>query len=201
MSASPGVTLITVTSPPPGAWDVSLNGVGGFSLNVSAQSSINVSFSFAEVQGRPGHSGWAPNPNIDGGQFSDIMHQIRDANGDTSSDNLTFLLGSGELGRPSKIPSLALSIFFSPIIISMLPEMIQPAIHSFVTTQYPTSNSSNPNLPQPTICRWRCIAERYAIVVNRIRCSALAEPEGLPVLEGYSSWYLSRHFGFKHQNM
>ena len=109
-------TFLTITSPPPGSWDVSLNGVGKFSLSVSAQSSIHFSFSFAEIRGRPGHSGWAPNPdivptpgidlpilaNLEGGQFSGVMHQIRNENGDILSDNLPFLLGSGEFGRPSK---------------------------------------------------------------------------------------------------
>jgi hypothetical protein len=109
-------TILTITFPPPGSWDVSLNGMGEFSLGVSAQSSIHFSFSFAKIRGRPGHSGWAPNPdivptpgfdlpvlaNLDGGQFSDVIHQIRNSNGDILSDNLPFLQGSGEFGRPSK---------------------------------------------------------------------------------------------------
>jgi hypothetical protein len=109
-------TSLTITSPPPGLWEVSLNGVGKFSLGVSSQSSIHFSFSFAEVRGRPGHSGWAPIPdivptpgidlpvlgNLEGGQFSDVMYQIRNENGDIVNDNLSFIRGSGELGRPSK---------------------------------------------------------------------------------------------------
>ena len=116
ISILPDSTYLTVTSPPPGSWEVSLNGAGKFSLSVSSQSSIHFSFSFAEVRGRPGHSGWAPNPdivptpgidlpvlgNLDGGQFSDVMYQIRNENGDILSENLPFILGSGELGRPSK---------------------------------------------------------------------------------------------------
>ena len=116
ISTLSNITVLTVASPPRGSWEISLNGVGKFSLSVSSQSSIHFSFSFAEIRGRPGHSGWARNPNIvptpgidlpvlgnlDGEQFSDVMYQIRNANGDILNDNLPFLLGSGEFGQPSE---------------------------------------------------------------------------------------------------
>ena len=111
-----GDIVITILNPLSGVWDISLDGVGKFSLDVSVASSIHFSYAFAEIRGRAGHSGWSPNPAIvptpgsrmpvlaylEGAGISNVSHHIRTTDGDILVENLSLSAGSGEFGWPSE---------------------------------------------------------------------------------------------------
>ncbi|HEU4386744.1 MAG TPA: hypothetical protein VFV34_03025, partial [Blastocatellia bacterium] len=72
LGTDPGVTLISlstariysITPPAAGLWNVSANGTGDFSINVTGESPLDLSaFRFLKQSGRPGHEGFSP---IDG---------------------------------------------------------------------------------------------------------------------------------------
>ncbi|HEX8178042.1 MAG TPA: hypothetical protein VF525_00725 [Pyrinomonadaceae bacterium] len=52
--------IFSVTAPPPGTWEVTVNGSGNLSVRVSGESPLNLSaFNFVEPAGWPGHEGHA----------------------------------------------------------------------------------------------------------------------------------------------
>jgi von Willebrand factor A domain-containing protein 7 len=107
-------TFITIDSPPPGTFTVTISAPGNFTLDVYARSPIHFSFDFASFVGRPDHSGWGPDSSIvptpgvdipalaklDGGTFSDVKFQIRSPTGAVLTDDLPFIQGGGEVGQP-----------------------------------------------------------------------------------------------------
>ena len=53
--------IVSITTPAPGAWGITMNAVGPVSLNVTGEGDLDLtSFRFVEERGRPGHTGMFP---------------------------------------------------------------------------------------------------------------------------------------------
>jgi hypothetical protein len=103
---------ITITSPPPGKWEVTITGNGSFNLVISGLSPLHFSvFDFVESRGRPGHTGYFPIAdlppyNVDigviarlFGSFNSASFELRRPNGSPIT-TLPVTPGSGEEGFP-----------------------------------------------------------------------------------------------------
>jgi hypothetical protein len=105
---------LTISSPPPGLWEVTIAGTGAFTLDISGISPLNFPvFDFVESRGRPGHTGYFPisgpppyNADIAViarlfGSFSSAEFFCKRLDGSIIS-TLTLTPGSGEVGFPDK---------------------------------------------------------------------------------------------------
>jgi hypothetical protein len=106
--------IVTVKTPSPGFWLLSLNVQDDFGLSVSGVSDLHYSgFAFAKIRGRTGHEGFDdideyPETGIDHpvlatieGDFSDCMFACCSSDG-MRQQNYTLFPGSGNYGQPGK---------------------------------------------------------------------------------------------------
>ncbi|RSM03590.1 hypothetical protein CEP52_007287 [Fusarium oligoseptatum] len=105
-------TYLSLSSPPPGTYKVTISGKGTFTFLSSGVSTLQLSsFNFASVRGRPGHRGWYPMA----GQppFGKDVGAIAEVDGSFKTADFTFrapdfslvsnlnaTAGSGERGSP-----------------------------------------------------------------------------------------------------
>jgi hypothetical protein len=69
--------IVSITTPATGAWGITLNGLGPFSLNVTGEGDLDLtSFRFVEERGRPGHSGMFPIAGLPVASVPTVTHAV-----------------------------------------------------------------------------------------------------------------------------